>query len=75
MVVILLDRGANIEARDSNNMTPLHRAAQDNHKTMIRLLLDRGAKDYVTAHTTQTTTAQLSLAYKDLIIGIDFGTT
>ncbi|MCY4048119.1 MAG: ankyrin repeat domain-containing protein [Hyphomicrobiales bacterium] len=41
---LLLDRGANIEARDKSEWTPLHHAA-DHGKApaVMELLLDRGA--------------------------------
>ena len=39
----LLDRGANINAVDSDNNTPLHWASGNGHHQCIELLLDRGA--------------------------------
>ena len=41
---ILLDRGAKIEARDSEQLTPLHYAAIWDSRAVAELLLDRGAK-------------------------------
>ena len=44
VIELLLDRGADINARDINSFTPLHRAARDNKgPAVIELLLDRGA--------------------------------
>ena len=42
-VRLLLDRGADTEANDSNKRTPLHMAAWDGHEAAIELLLDKGA--------------------------------
>ena len=40
---MLLDRGANIEAKAIYNFTPLHLSAQEGQVLAVRLLLDRGA--------------------------------
>ena len=40
---ILLDRGAKIDARDSEKWTPLHFAAKNDSQAVAELLLDRGA--------------------------------
>jgi len=42
VVALLLDFGVNINARDEDGMTPLHRAADGNLRT-ARLLIERGA--------------------------------
>ena len=39
----MLARGAEIEAKDSNKLTPLHKAAWGGHGAAIGLLLDQGA--------------------------------
>ncbi|WP_223823090.1 ankyrin repeat domain-containing protein [Wolbachia pipientis] len=39
----LLEKGANIEARDSDGYTSLHRAAEGGHLEIIRFLIDKGA--------------------------------
>ncbi|KNB20746.1 hypothetical protein FOXG_22917 [Fusarium oxysporum f. sp. lycopersici 4287] len=39
----LLERGANIKARDSNGRTSLWRAAQNGHEAVVELLLEKGA--------------------------------
>ena len=44
MVQLLLDRGADIDARDKNGWAPLHFAAAFSEvPTVVELLLDRGA--------------------------------
>ena len=43
MVRLLLGRGADIEAKDSREQTPLHLAALSGHEATIGLLLCRGA--------------------------------
>ncbi|KAF8249342.1 ankyrin [Wilcoxina mikolae CBS 423.85] len=42
-VQLLLDRRADIEAKDTSHCTPLHRAASMGLEAKVRLLLDRGA--------------------------------
>ena len=42
-IITLLDRGADIEARDENGDTPLHIAACKGQSEAILSLLDRGA--------------------------------
>ncbi|KAI0023788.1 ankyrin repeat-containing protein [Xylariomycetidae sp. FL0641] len=43
MVELLLDKGADIGARDESHETALHRATDNGYKEIIGLLLDRGA--------------------------------
>ena len=40
---LLLDKGAQVEAKDIFGCTPLHYAAFDGHVEIVRLLCDRGA--------------------------------
>jgi ankyrin repeat protein len=40
---LLLDHGADANALDNNNMTPLHLASQCGHLKIVQLLLRRGA--------------------------------
>jgi ankyrin repeat protein len=40
---LLTDKGAQMEAKDSNGNTPLHFAAANGHLEIVRLLCDRGA--------------------------------
>ncbi len=42
---LLLDRGADYEARDDNERNPLHYAAYSNSLAVAELLLDRGATE------------------------------
>ncbi|CAO3668950.1 unnamed protein product [Umbelopsis ramanniana] len=43
-MVMLLDRGANVEEHDKYQFTPLHHAAKNGHTKAMSLLLDREAK-------------------------------
>jgi hypothetical protein len=40
---LLIDKGAQLEAKDRTGYTPLHRAAENGHVEIVRLLCDRGA--------------------------------
>ena len=40
---LLLDKGAQVEARNIDGVTPLHFAAMQGHVEIVRLLCDRGA--------------------------------
>jgi len=40
---LLLDKGAQLEAKNINGCTPLHHAAAQGHVEIVRLLCDRGA--------------------------------
>jgi len=42
---LLIDKGADIEAKNRFSWTPLHYAARNGHREIVRLLCDRGA-DY-----------------------------
>ncbi|KAJ1325965.1 ankyrin repeat domain-containing protein 50 [Microdochium nivale] len=42
IVRLLLDQGADFEAKDSDGVTALMRAARNGHESVIRLLLDKG---------------------------------
>ncbi len=44
MASFLLERGANVNARDRNGQTPLHRAAAADNIDLVRLLLSRKAR-------------------------------
>ena len=59
----LLDIGADYEARDEDQWTPLHWAAMNNSPAVAELLLDRGA-DYEARDTDQRTPLHLA-AYND----------
>lgn len=43
MVIILLDHGADIEAKVTSLWTPLHMGAKFGHIDVVRVLLERGA--------------------------------
>jgi uncharacterized protein len=50
LVDLLLDRGAEVNARRRDGMTALHSAAYRGHLQVIRRLLDRGADPTIRAH-------------------------
>ena len=43
VVKLLLDRGAEVNAKDGVGWSALHLAAREGHKDVVLLLLDRGA--------------------------------
>jgi ankyrin repeat protein len=55
VVRLLLDRGVEIEVKDTDNWTALHYAARNGHLEVIKLLLNRGAE--IEAKTTDNSTA------------------
>jgi ankyrin repeat protein len=40
---VLIDHGANLNARDQNHWTPIHYSAEHVHVGLVKLLLERGA--------------------------------
>jgi ankyrin repeat protein len=44
VVKYLIGKGGNIEATDDDEMTPLHKAAEQNRLSTVRILLELGAK-------------------------------
>ena len=40
---VLLDHGANVNARQQNHWTPIHLSASNGHLEIVKLLLERGA--------------------------------
>ena len=44
--IVLLQRGADINADDGAGWTPLHHAAYDGNHLLVRFLLDRGANPF-----------------------------
>jgi ankyrin repeat domain-containing protein 50 len=43
VVRLLVDRGADVNAKDNEGWTALYRAAVGGHEAVVRLLVDRGA--------------------------------
>ena len=48
--MLLLERGANMEARDSRSRTPLHLAIEKSSHATVALLMDRGADVWARLH-------------------------
>lgn len=44
LIQVLLEKGANIEAKDKNGTTALMEAAINNHLKVIKVLVDKGVK-------------------------------
>jgi ankyrin repeat protein len=44
VVKLLLEKGAELETKDSNNRTPLSWATENGHETIVKLLVEKGAK-------------------------------
>lgn len=44
IVKLLIEGGADLEAKDESSRTPLHHAAMYGHEAVVKLLLERGAK-------------------------------
>lgn len=40
---LLIDKGANYEAKTRDGLTPLHCAARSGHDTVVDMLLEKGA--------------------------------
>ena len=43
MAELLITKGANVNARSDNGLTPLHRASQVGNRNVVELLLSKGA--------------------------------
>lgn len=43
MVTLLLDKGANLEAKTRDGLTPLHCAARSGHENVVEVMIQRGA--------------------------------
>ena len=64
-VKLLLEKGANINTKDSEGWTPLHHAARSGNEEIIKLLLERGAN--VNATNNNGTTALMSAAWRGYV--------
>lgn len=60
VVALLLDEGANVNARDDMKKTPLHLAAAQGHSAVVQLLLKSGA-----SRTAKTVTSWDALKYAE----------
>jgi ankyrin repeat protein len=63
VVGLLLEEGANVNARDEDTWTPLHRGAQYGHIGVVRLLLEKGAN--INVQTVRTRQTALHLATRE----------
>lgn len=54
IIKALLDKGADINAKDKMGMTPLHYAVQENHADAVTLLLARGANKDIASKLNET---------------------
>jgi ankyrin repeat protein len=63
-----LGKGANVDALDNGNLTPLHLEVQNDHLEIINVLLDKGAN--INAQTTKGNTA-LHLAAENNHLGVE----
>ena len=43
MVTLLLERGANLESKTRDGLTPLHCAARSGHENVVDVMIQRGA--------------------------------
>jgi ankyrin repeat protein len=43
VVELLLEKGADVESKDSDGLTPLSWAARGGHEAVVKLLLEKGA--------------------------------
>lgn len=43
VVQLLVQRGASVNAQSQNGFTPLYMAAQENHDSVVKFLLSKGA--------------------------------
>lgn len=59
MVSLLVDKGANIESKTRDGLTPLHCAARSGHEAVVDMLLEKGAP--ITAKTKVNTLLAKSL--------------
>ncbi len=60
-VLLLLNYGADVNVEDNDGRTALHRAAENGHEDVVRVLLDHGAR-VDTAHNADNRTAIYSAA-------------
>jgi len=63
---LLLDQGADINARQADGFAPLHAAAQNGDVELIKLLLDRGADIHVRTETGATPLALAEAADQEV---------
>ena len=69
LVTVLIEKNANLEAKDNNDYTPLHWAVGAGNKPAVKLLLDSGA--IVNAQTKDNHTPFDIAVQFDFFIGID----
>ena len=67
VVKLLLDRGANVEARNDRGETPLLKAARSNHIEMVKLLLKTGAEIDAKAGSATPLHTAISRGHQDMV--------
>ena len=66
VVQLLLERGADANARDNDHITPLHLASEDGRPKIARALLDHGANVNTENNRGETSLRRLSKGMKSV---------